>query len=393
MGQIDALTRLHRRWWLAVGLFALVLAIGYTWLRAAWSPVDAGRWLVIAAAALAYELWLVWRNLPHNHPPNETVLYPTLGAGNILTLLRGLALSLLAGFLLAPWPPLAWLPAVLYTLTVVADGFDGYLARVTGHATKLGEILDMEFDALGVLVATVLAVQYGQLPWWVLSAGLARYLFVLGLWQRTRRGLPVYDLPPSPTRRLLAGFYMGFGTVMLWPIVYPPGTTLAGVVIAVPFLVGFTRDWLVVSGQLDPASPLYLAVRRVMAQILSRRLPPVWRLLSLILTVRLLIMAFTPPTNPIALFNWLPLPWPTLAAGLMIGLAVSGGLFVTLGLVGRLAALATITAITANIMVTGLHFDNGLLLTANMLLMLFGTGPFSLWQPEARFLSRRPGES
>jgi hypothetical protein len=43
-------------------------------------------------------------------------------------------------------------------------------------------------------------------------------------------------------------------------------------------------------------------------------------------------------------------------------------------------------------MATGLRLDNGLLLTAGLLLMLFGTGPFSLRQPEDRFLSHRPGE-
>jgi hypothetical protein len=35
---------------------------------------------------------------------------------------------------------------------------------------------------------------------------------------------------------------------MLWPIFRPPGTHIAAVIFAVPFLVAFAWDWLVVSG-------------------------------------------------------------------------------------------------------------------------------------------------
>ena len=107
-------------------------------------------------------------------------------------------------------------------------------------------------------------------------------------------------------------------------------------VIAVPFLAGFTRDWLVVSGQLDPASPAYLAVRRVIDPVLTRWLPPVWRSLCFALTAHLLLATLTPPADPLVFFVWFPLSWPALAAGLLIGLAVITRLLVTLGLAGRL---------------------------------------------------------
>ena len=96
------------------------------------------------------------------------------------------ALGLLAGFVFLPQPSggLAWLPALLYTLAIMADYLDGYFARLTHHATVLGEILDIEFDALGILMATSLAVHYGQLPWWYLPIGLSRYLFLFGIWWR-----------------------------------------------------------------------------------------------------------------------------------------------------------------------------------------------------------------
>ena len=36
-----------------------------------------------------------------------------------------------------------------------------------------------------------------------------------GLWLRKRRGAPIYDLPPSVNRRVIAGLQMGFLAVIL----------------------------------------------------------------------------------------------------------------------------------------------------------------------------------
>ena len=169
---------------------------------------------------------MVGRYLDENKREGETAtsagsvqaVLPTFGWGNRLTLFRGLAISMVAGFLFSPWPNgwLAWLPMLLYTTADIADYLDGYLARITNHATALGERLDMEYDGLGMLIVSLLAVWYGQLPWWYLILGFARYLFVFGLWVRARRGLPSYDLPPSVHRRVFAGLPDGvheFGTL------------------------------------------------------------------------------------------------------------------------------------------------------------------------------------
>jgi CDP-diacylglycerol--glycerol-3-phosphate 3-phosphatidyltransferase len=270
-----SLVSLRRRWLALALLFGLVLWCGYQLLGARWDPVFAWRWAVVVACVLVYELSHLWRGLNDNHRPGEVTLLPTLGAGNVLTMLRGLALGLLAGFLFSPWPSgrLAWLPALLYTASILADYVDGYLARITHHATLLGEKLDIEFDALGILIATSLAVNYNQLPWWYLLLGLSRYLFLFGIWWRKRRGSPVYDLPPSTHRRIVAGFQMGFTSVMLWPIVYPPATMLAGVAFAIPFTASFVRDWFVISGRIDPASRSYLKIRRVVIVVFTRWLP------------------------------------------------------------------------------------------------------------------------
>ncbi len=273
--------RLERRFQAAAGLAALTLLAAGLGLALAWRPDQALRWGLPAALCLAYLLLFLLRRLPDNRSP-EGLLLPGFGPGTWLSLAPGVALALLAGFLLPGRPPgpLAWAPAALYTFAALADLFDGYLARRSGLATPLGEALDLELDALGMLVAVALAVRLGALSAWFLPLGLARYLFALGLWLRLRRRLPVRDLPPSRARRPVAGLTMGFLCAALWPIARPPATTLGGVVFLLPFGLSFLRDWLVVSGRIDPDSAAYHRLRQALMTAFLRYLPLPLRLLT-----------------------------------------------------------------------------------------------------------------
>ena len=131
---------------------------------------------------MVVQMGILWWALPANRPEGTGLLFRSLGYANGMTLARGLLTCLLAGFLFGPDPVglLAWAPAVLYTLERVIDFFDGFVARVTRRETRLGAILDIEFDGIGILVAVALAIQYGKLPSWYLILGLGRQLFVLG---------------------------------------------------------------------------------------------------------------------------------------------------------------------------------------------------------------------
>jgi CDP-diacylglycerol---glycerol-3-phosphate 3-phosphatidyltransferase len=90
------------------------------------------------------------------------------------------------------WPGL---PAIIFTLAIAADFFDGFAARVSNHVTRLGEALDMKLDGVGVLIAIILAVQYGSLPAWYLLVASARYLYLGGIYIREKKAYPVYELP------------------------------------------------------------------------------------------------------------------------------------------------------------------------------------------------------
>jgi CDP-diacylglycerol--glycerol-3-phosphate 3-phosphatidyltransferase len=349
--------------------------------------------------ALALGIWLsqglfVGGRLGLNHHAGETGLLSTFGPGTNATLLRGWLLACLAGFLLVPRSTgfLAWAPAVIYALADGADYLDGYLARVSNHATSLGEALDIEFDGLGLLIAVSVAVRYSALPIWYLPVGLARYAFLLGSWARQRAGRSIYPLPQSDSRRPLAGLQMGALSLILIPVLRPPVTTLGGVILAIPLLVGFARDWLVVSGAVDPESARYRRTRELARSALLRWLPVILRVIVIGAVIRLVSI----PTGAEAAVN---------AGSLVNGSSVTGGL----GGILRLVELATAVAIAlgispriasalliAALLVRGSGGDSSptLLeaLACSVGVVMVGGGALSIWQPEIPWLSHRAGE-
>lgn len=176
----------------------------------------------------------------------------SLTLATVLTIVRGTAVVVLAGYVVLE-PPTglrAWLPALLFGLAALLDGLDGVLARATGTVSPFGERLDAEMDALMLFVGVVVTVRFGFVPFFYLVVGLARYLFVGAIFLRRLRGKPVCDLPPRNSRRILGATQMVVVFVALAPAV---GATLSwwlATLAMIPFLGGFLRDWLLVSGRL-----------------------------------------------------------------------------------------------------------------------------------------------
>ncbi|MCB0150907.1 MAG: CDP-alcohol phosphatidyltransferase family protein, partial [Caldilineaceae bacterium] len=268
-----------------------------------------------------------------------------------------------------------WAPAILYMAERVIDFFDGFVARYTRRETKLGGILDIEFDGLGILIAVGLGIQYGRLPAWYLILGLGRQLFVLGMWIRTRLGKPNYDMTASDHRRVIAGIQTSFIAVVLWPIWTVEVAMFAAWLFAVPLVLSFVRDWLVVSGVLDPASDGYRRARRDAKRIVERWLPLAARVGGAVLVVMLL--------------------WPLAASAqwgawaiLLAGLAT---LCFLLGVLSRVAALAIAFLAGFNAVSAGLNLDNALLLACAVLVLHTGGGMLALWQPEEYYVHAKLG--
>ncbi len=358
---------------------SLTLVVGAILLRlGALNPdFSARRWLMISALTVAGVFWFLRRVLDQNHAPGRQELFADLGPANVLTIYRGLAYAWMAGFLLLPRPGglLDWLPALLYIGASIADVFDGYLARRSDRVTRLGETLDMEFDGFGVLVASALAVQYGQLPLVFLLVAFARPLFVWGMMWRTRQGLPNHPMTDSDQRRIIAGLLMIFLSTVLWPIFEPPVTYAVGAVFGGAVALSFLRDWLVTIGWLRPAHPAYIHWRARLKLWTFVWAPVLLRIAVALLVALVVSTLLASGTALPASLSWI-----------VAAVAAAAGLTALFGIGARTSA-GFVNAAAYLYFVFGGQPSIGLtLLVLASLLLVLGSGYFTLWIPEERWL-------
>jgi CDP-diacylglycerol---glycerol-3-phosphate 3-phosphatidyltransferase len=331
-------------------------------------------------AAVTLQLRL-FTHLGENHRCGEAdQFFPTLGAAIWITLLRGAAVVALAGFLPlavlpAPLRPelLVWAPGMIYLGVALADLLDGLVARRLHRQTPLGRRLDVETDAAGLLVALLVAVSLDRLPAFTLLVGLAYYLFCFGIRRRRQQGLPLVALQSRPYARIIAGFQMGVVALALLPLFNPPFTVIAAVLIMAPLLVGFGRDWLVVSCRLPVDSNQRTALDQWAGRVLIRFLPLVLRPLLLVGGIVILVQDAASLPHPV----WL---W---ALGLCC-------LPAAIGWMGRSAALLLTLLLSCSLTPYSTGLPVVALFSLAAALMLTGTGPLSLWSPEEPILYRRP---
>lgn len=370
-----SLSALRKEWAALAVIAALMLLGGWRVLHTGWGAEYALRWVTAAGLISAYAFLHLWRNLGENRRKAPgSPLFADIGIANRLTFARAIFNAMLVGFLFGPWPWgwLAWVPAAIYLTSALMDYVDGWVARVTGRTTVLGEALDMKWDGVGLLAASALSVLYGQTPAFYLLVGLARYLYLFGLWVQQRRGLPVYDLPPSRFRRAMAGTQMGFVAVVLLPLFRPPETHAAAVLFALPLLIGFTRDFLWVIGVIG---------RGTMPRPVQKREPAGLQLALRGLLAALLVNLIFHGTGQ-----------GNLPPGLLITAAV-GAVLVLLGVAGRAAALAVLLMTGFALQADPLEWRYWLILPVSTLVFFFGTGVWSLWRPEEWLIDHRAGEA
>jgi len=351
---------LQREWRIA-NLGCTIFVIGFAaFIGISLGWVVALRWAILPVFLAGYFLWFIRRHLNENYGENG-ILFPSMGWGNALTLIRAMLIACLGGFLLLPRPTglLAWMPGLLYTLAVIADFFDGYLARKTNQVTRLGGLLDMEADSWGMLFASLLLVRYDQVPFWYVGVGLARYLFLGGMALRNRFGLINHPLPESITRRLFAGLQMGMTCVLLWPIFKPPGTLWAATFFSLPLFLGFIKDWLLICGWLKPSFGKHF--KRISRWVMN------W--LPLVLRALAVIVGFTS-------LGWLP--WPLggwmLVVNVLLILGIAPRAMTVLGIL----ILANLPAEEQSIPLLAIY-------TA---LLYLGGGQWCLWRPEEKLIRR-----
>ncbi|MBT3482291.1 MAG: CDP-alcohol phosphatidyltransferase family protein [Opitutales bacterium] len=366
--------------WGVVGLAGGSILLGLSWR---WQ--GALQWLMIAGLIWAFICYQTKRRLPLNRPNPEAPLYNELGWANRLTLLRSWLIAAVAGFLFQPWPEgpaLAWLPGMLYFFAAVLDRVDGYVARRAGQSSLLGNELDTVSDALGLAVASLLAFGYGQVHWSYLSFGIAYYLFHAGILWRNVHGLPVYPLPLALHRRAWAGFQMGFLVVALWPLVYPPITTLAGFAFMLPAVLGFLVDWLIVSGRINRQADAVNQRFQRLTDFSQTVLQPTLRFVVVVTLAASLLQSGLPP---------LPGNSPLWMSIVMIGGFIVAALMIMLGVAGRCFSLILVSLLVWYYLSNPLLAVDYLLFCSVIWLLLLGTGRFSLWQEDDHWLNRYDG--
>ncbi len=330
--------------------------------------------LGVQALGGLYILWETYRHRSANRPTPDEPCYRTLGLANALSVSRGLVLAWLAGFLCIGWPPegwLRWMPGLLFTLAILADFADGLLARLTRRGSLLGKYLDLHLDSLGVLIASLLVVRFGQMPWWFALTGLARYLSLAGEAWLKKRGVALRPLPPSASRRAFAGVMMGLLAALLYPIFRPPATVVVGTLLFVPFILGFGRDFLAQAGVRWAAEAPWMRLTFWQPRVL-----PGVRVATGGLAIAL---------------GWLRPLGAGAAPSAALGVLGALGLLLAVGVLPRFTGAALLAWLAAPLAAVVTQGPFVVLAAGAAVALLWGGGRFCLWAPDDYLFLHRVG--
>lgn len=351
----------------------LAIEAGNASERPASGGINPLQFCLTATGIWLFAFWQAWKRATLNRPAENSQLYPSLGGANRLTLLRGGFIALTGGFLFQPLPSglLLWAPGLLYGIAALLDRIDGYVARRSGTTSLMGSELDTVFDALGLLVAPLLAIQFGKLAPSFIAVSLAYYFFIAGLYWRERNSLPVYPLIPSTLRRTFAGFQMGFVATVMLPVFPADATQLLGIAFMLPILIGFVFDWFVVSGRIkaeDKQTQILLSQLDATSRLLIQ---PALRIITAVLVFALITV-------------------DTLLTAAHITTLIVLAILILIGAGARIASLALVIFCTYQ-MNNHIEWYQFLILVVSSWLLLLGPGGYVIWRGDDIWINRQDG--
>lgn len=384
MSAPPALERLRRQW-AALAALCSICTVGVAGVLALRIGLNAAlRWSIPTAIVLSWFLWRLRISLHRNHHPDEPGLHSSLGAANVITMIRAALTASLAGFIfLTPimtagtvWD---WLPGLVYLCVVSMDCADGRVARITGNVTCLGAYLDTQADALGLLLAGLLLVISAKAPLPYLWVGIGYYVLQVAIRLRRAAGRPVDPVPPRPDARWVAGCQMVFAALALLPVLKPQATQPAAWVMTLALAASLGQDWLIICRSAvtidrEPPRERSVFTRKVLARGLTL-------VLRLAVALSLILAVFAFPDG-----RWDDLPSPLRTAVL-----ACAGLCV-LGVVARLAAMLLSLLCGLWLIPAMPEGVAAITLTAALSLVLTGAGDVRIWQPEDKILMNTGGE-
>jgi CDP-diacylglycerol--glycerol-3-phosphate 3-phosphatidyltransferase len=336
---------------------------------------DATPWAITIGVVFLYFWVSLGGRLKTNVRVGEQTTLSSFGWGTAFTLTRLTLIAALSGFLwVHPVPqPLILIIAWLYTAAILTDFIDGALARFTNHNTELGQWLDMHADSLGVIVGSYLAFFLGKLPWPYLIFAFARYIFLVGLWLRRKRGQRVDDMPDNSLRRVLAGIQLCFIPIAMYPVFKPAGTQIVGLLLLFPFIGSFLYDYAHIAGW--QSSRPYQWFKQVIMRLIDG-----YGWLGVLLRAAAFMIGWY-------LFELLPSSPQSLTVAFAI---ITGGMLI--GLLPRLLSIGYQFILMASLAELAQPLWIALASGAAIAIMLFGSGWLTLWVPEAWFARHRVGD-
>ena len=241
--------RFHRDAVVGLGLGSLCLVVGAAVLRGVRGPVVSRQFLVVGGVVLVgfALVGAVLRQQIRSQAGSQPVTLATW-----VTLSRGVLGAVFAGLAAAVGfdgaGAVAWLPGLVFGLAAALDRVDGWLARTRDERTPLGDRLDIETDAILVLLGAAAVVDAGLAPAAFLAVGLARYLLLLEHAVQRYRGRTV----GGEHRRWLNRLAYVVLVVTVWlatlPVTESATTRPLLSVVAALFLANFLRSWWATGG-------------------------------------------------------------------------------------------------------------------------------------------------
>jgi CDP-diacylglycerol--glycerol-3-phosphate 3-phosphatidyltransferase len=365
----------------SICILGLLMLFGMSLVATLFTPFDRSLpWLLVSSLLWLLVYLLTRPRLTLNRIDASVPLFDGLGWANRMTLARGWLIAACGGCLAIPAiledaAIVVWIAAAAYSIAAMFDRVDGFIARKSGRTSQLGAELDTLFDALGLMVAPVLALLLGKIHWSYLLVSVAYYLFVAGIKIRQRKKLPVYPLAPSQLRRTLAGFQMGYVAVVLWPPFDAGVTVLAGVGFMLPLLIGFLVDWCVVSGRINPFEPRQKSLFEYIKRATDTVLMPAARVL---LTAAIC-------------FAWSKEPFTRALEMPAVLLVLVSVLMMAAGVAGRAGAMLLLMVLAWNTPIAVSEPLFYLSLSMSIAILLLGCGRYSLWLHDDHWVNRQDG--
>jgi len=183
---------------------------------------------------------------------------------------------------------------------------------------------------------------------------------------------------------------MGFITVMLFPVVGPPGTTFAATLFLIPFLSMFVIDYLQVTGH-DPRRG-----SEKFAFWADWNITPLKTLLlewAPLILRGLIVLIYGNHARALGL-NILPngSTTPEDARPIFFLLSVVFMLVFALGILGRTSAILGLISTGVQLQWLEFSLDYWLLVFALIYILFVGNGKFALWNPEEWLITNRAGQ-